>query len=117
MSIASTGARNSLAAAMASTPVPVPGGVVFASLDDTLDGPDDNRASDVFLAALPDFAVLDADGDGLPDAAAVKVALAPAVTVCAVGWVVTCGADVAAVTVSVAAELVAVLTLLVKTAR
>ena len=56
-------------------------------------------------------------GVGVPVAAAVKVAFAPAVTVWLAGWVVTCGCWAAAVTVSVAALLVAVPAALVNTAR
>ena len=55
-------------------------------------------------------------GVGLPLAAAVKVAVWPAVTVWLVGWVVTEGANWAVVTVRVAALVVAVPTLLVNTA-
>ena len=55
-------------------------------------------------------------GVGLPLAAAVKVAVWPAVTVWLVGWAVIEGATWAVVTVRVAAVVVAVPTLLVKTA-
>src|SRR5271166_4710107 len=56
-------------------------------------------------------------GVGLPLAAAVKVAVWPAVTVWLAGWVVTEGANWAVLTVRVAALVVAVPTLLVNTAR
>ncbi len=56
-------------------------------------------------------------GVGVPEAAAVNVAVPPATTDCEEGWVVICGWVVAAVTVSVAALVVAPPALLVNTAR
>ena len=56
-------------------------------------------------------------GAGEPEAAAVKVAVAPAATLWAAGWVVIWGAVAVAVTVRVAAVVVAVPAPLVKTAR
>ena len=70
----------------------------------------------MFVQLLPEF-VLNCHctvGVGLPDAAAVNVAVDPAVTVTLAGWVVTAGAEF---TVSVATALVAVPTEFVNTAR
>ncbi len=53
----------------------------------------------------------------MPEAAALNVAVPPAVTDWFAGWVVTCGATAVEVTVRVAALVVAPPALLVNTAR